>query len=42
MDVDAFALASTQMTFEQNLLEPEQLEIKAVTGIEDAHYFYMP
>ena len=39
MDVDAFALASTQMTFEQNLLEPEQLEIKAVTGIEDAPLF---
>ncbi len=24
------------MTFEQNQLEPEQLEIKAVTGIQDA------
>ena len=39
MDVDAFALASTQMTFTQNQLEPEQLEIKAVTGIEDAPLF---
>lgn len=39
MDVDAFALASTQMTFAQNQLEPEQLEIKAVRGIEDAPLF---
>lgn len=39
MDVDAFALASTQMTFEKNQLEPEQLEIKAVTGIVDAPLF---
>lgn len=39
MDVDAFALASTQMTFERNQLEPEQLEIKAVTGIADAPLF---
>ncbi|MEG0197748.1 MAG: methyltransferase small domain-containing protein, partial [Acinetobacter sp.] len=31
MDVDAFALASTQMTFEKNNLSPEQLEITAVT-----------
>ena len=39
LDVDAFALASTKMTFEHNQLEPEQLEIKAVTGIEDAPLF---
>ena len=39
LDVDAFALASTQMTFEQNELQPEQLEIKAVRGIEDAPLF---
>ena len=39
MDVDAFALASTQMTFEKNSLSPEQLEITAVTGIEDAPLF---
>ncbi len=39
MDVDAFALASTRMTFEKNNLSPEQLEIKAVTGIEDAPLF---
>lgn len=29
------------MTFEKNNLPLEQLEIKAVTGIEDAPYFYM-
>lgn len=39
LDVDAFALASTKMTFEHNQLEPEQIEIKAVTGIEDAPLF---
>ncbi|WP_425919235.1 methyltransferase [Acinetobacter sp. TSRC1-2] len=39
MDVDAFALASTRMTFEKNNLAPEQLEITAVTGIEDAPLF---
>lgn len=39
MDVDAFALASTKMTFEKNNLSPEQLEITAVTGIEDAPLF---
>ncbi|ANF82412.1 16S rRNA methyltransferase [Acinetobacter sp. NCu2D-2] len=39
LDVDAFALASTQMTFEKNQLTPEQLEIKAVSGIEDAPLF---
>ena len=39
MDVDAFALASTRMTFEKNGLSPEQLEITAVTGIEDAPLF---
>ena len=39
LDVDAFALASTQMTFEQNQLNPQQLEIKAVTGIADAPLF---
>ncbi|QIO08057.1 methyltransferase [Acinetobacter lanii] len=39
MDVDAFALESTRMTFAQNKLAPEQLEIKAVTGIEDAPLF---
>lgn len=39
LDVDAFALASTRLTFEKNNLAPEQLEIKAVTGIEDAPLF---
>lgn len=39
LDVDAFALASTQMTFEKNNLPLEQLEVKAVTGIEDAPLF---
>ncbi len=39
MDVDAFALASTRMTFEENQLTPEQIEIKAVTGIADAPLF---
>ncbi|MFV5391469.1 methyltransferase [Acinetobacter towneri] len=39
LDVDALALASTQMTFEKNQLNPQQLEIKAVTGIEDAPLF---
>ncbi len=39
LDVDAFALASTQMTFEKNALPLEQLEVKAVTGIEDAPLF---
>lgn len=39
LDVDAFALASTQMTFEKNNLPLEQLEVKAVTGIEEAPLF---
>lgn len=39
LDADAFALASTQMTFEKNQLPLEQLEIKAVTGIDDAPLF---
>lgn len=39
LDVDAFALASTRMTFEKNQLTPEQLEVKAVNGIEDAPLF---
>lgn len=39
LDVDAFALASTQMTFEKNNLPLEQLEVKAVSGIEDAPLF---
>ncbi|MGE8540210.1 MAG: methyltransferase [Acinetobacter sp.] len=39
LDVDAFALASTKFTFEKNNLLPEQLEIKAVSGIEDAPLF---
>ena len=39
LDVDAFALTSTRMTFEKNGLSPEQLEITAVTGIEDAPLF---
>ncbi|OTG83950.1 class I SAM-dependent methyltransferase [Acinetobacter sp. ANC 4648] len=39
LDVDAFALASTKMTFEKNNLPLEQLEIKAVSGIEDAPLF---
>ena len=39
LDVDAFALESTRMTFAHNQLAPEQLEIKAVNGIEDAPLF---
>ncbi len=39
MDVDAFALESTRMTFIKNDLVTEQLEVKAVTGIEDAPLF---
>lgn len=39
LDVDAFALASTRLTFSKNNLAPEQLEIKAVSGIEDAPLF---
>ena len=39
LDVDAFALASTQLTFEKNHLPLEQLEVKAVRGIEDAPLF---
>ena len=39
MDVDAFALESTRITFAKNQLEPEQLEVKAVTGIDDAPLF---
>lgn len=39
LDVDAFALESTRMTFSQNQLNPEQLEIKAVSGIQDAPLF---
>ena len=39
LDVDAFALESTRMTFAYNQLNPEQLEIKAVTGIQDAPLF---
>lgn len=36
LDVDAFALCSTEMTFHQNGLNLEQLHIQAVTGIQDA------
>ena len=39
LDVDAFALESTRMTFAKNQLTPEQLEVKAVSGIEDAPLF---
>lgn len=39
LDVDAFALASTKMTFVKNNLPLEQLEVKAVAGIEDAPLF---
>ena len=39
LDVDAFALTSTQMTFEKNALPLEQLEVRAVKGIEDAPLF---
>lgn len=39
LDVDAFALESTRFTFARNQLEPEQLEIQAVNGIEDAPLF---
>ncbi len=36
MDVDAFALASTQLTFEINQLNLERLHVLPVTGIADA------
>ena len=36
LDVDAFALRSTEMTFHRNGLHLEQLHIQAVTGIHDA------
>ncbi|MPW43800.1 class I SAM-dependent methyltransferase [Acinetobacter guerrae] len=36
LDVDAFALCSTEMTFHRNGLNLEQLHIQAVTGIHDA------
>lgn len=36
LDVDAFALASTQLTFEINQLNPERLQVLPVTGIADA------
>lgn len=38
LDVDAFALASTQLTFEINQLNPERLQVLPVTGIADAPY----
>ncbi|WP_445116516.1 methyltransferase [Acinetobacter sp. WZC-1] len=36
MDVDAFALYSTQKTFEHNAIPAEQLHLQAVTGFGDA------
>lgn len=36
LDVDAFALRSTQMTLEQNGISATQYHVKAVVGIEDA------
>lgn len=36
MDVDAFALCSTEMTFRLNGLNPDQLQLCAVTSIHDA------
>lgn len=36
LDIDAFALKSTEMTFKQNNIEAEQFHITAVTGIQDA------
>lgn len=36
LDVDAFALASTKITFERNNIPAHQLHTHAVTGIEDA------
>lgn len=36
LDVDAFALASTKITFERNNIPPNQFYTHAVTGIEDA------
>lgn len=38
LDVDAFALASTQMTFNQNGIPSAQLQLLAVTGIQDAPF----
>ena len=36
LDVDAFALRSTEMTFHKNGIHPEQLKLLPVTGIADA------
>ncbi|WP_130802374.1 class I SAM-dependent methyltransferase [Acinetobacter ihumii] len=36
LDVDAFALRSTELTFHHNGLDLDQLRIQAVTGIHDA------
>lgn len=36
LDVDAFALKSTELTFEKNGIEAHQLQLHAVTGIQDA------
>jgi len=36
LDVDAFALRSTEMTFQRNGLDLAQLHLQAVTGLKDA------
>ena len=36
LDVDAFALASTELTFKLNQIDPERLQALPVTGIADA------
>ena len=36
LDVDAFALKSTQLTFEHNKIDASQLQLCPVTGIQDA------
>ncbi|TCM68098.1 16S rRNA (guanine1207-N2)-methyltransferase [Acinetobacter calcoaceticus] len=36
LDIDAFALKSTELTFQHNQIAPEQLQLQAVTGIQDA------
>lgn len=35
LDVDAFALKSTELTFKKNHINPEQLVLTAITGIQD-------
>lgn len=36
LDIDAFALKSTELTFERNGIAKDQLQLQAVSGIQDA------